>query len=85
MTLNIIRAGEIFGEIALLDGKPRSADATAMRTGADGGRRKQFLPFLLRNPPLVDRMLMVLCDRMRSTSQCSRRSRCSTCRRGWRG
>src|SRR5437763_3743502 len=30
VVLNIIRAGEIFGEIALLDGRPRTADATAM-------------------------------------------------------
>ena len=28
--LNIINEGEIFGEIALLDGKDRTADATAM-------------------------------------------------------
>jgi len=27
---NLIGEGEIFGEIALLDGKPRTADATAM-------------------------------------------------------
>src|SRR5437899_11324041 len=30
--LNIIREGEIFGEIALLDGRERTADATAMTT-----------------------------------------------------
>ena len=28
--LNMIDAGEVFGELALLDGKPRSADATAI-------------------------------------------------------
>src|SRR5215467_2069290 len=28
--LNIIREGEVFGEIALLDGRPRTADATAI-------------------------------------------------------
>src|ERR1700754_1904647 len=30
IVLNIFREGEIFGEIALLDGRPRTADATAM-------------------------------------------------------
>ena len=28
--LAILHAGEVFGEIAMLDGKPRSADATAL-------------------------------------------------------
>jgi CRP/FNR family cyclic AMP-dependent transcriptional regulator len=31
ITLNMIDAGKVFGEIALLDGKPRSADATSFR------------------------------------------------------
>jgi CRP/FNR family transcriptional regulator, cyclic AMP receptor protein len=30
VTLNVINPGEIFGELALLDGKPRSADATTL-------------------------------------------------------
>ena len=35
---NLIREGEIFGEIALLDGKPRTADAVSVhRLHADGG------------------------------------------------
>ncbi len=69
VTLNSIGPGEIFGEIALLDGKPRSADAVA----ADDTlllvvERKHFLPFLLRDPSLVERLLGVLCDRLRRTS-----------------
>ncbi len=69
VTLNVIGPGEIFGEIALLDGKPRSADATAVEdTVLMVIERKQFLPFLLRNETLMERLLVVLCDRLRRTS-----------------
>jgi CRP/FNR family transcriptional regulator, cyclic AMP receptor protein len=69
VTLNVIGPGEIFGEIALLDGKPRSADATAVEdTVLMEVERKRFLPFLLKNEALVERLLVVLCDRLRRTS-----------------
>jgi len=67
--LNVISPGEIFGEIALLDGKPRSADATAIEeTTLLVLERKQFLPFLQQNDDLYPRLLAVLCDRLRRTS-----------------
>ena len=34
--LNIIQQGEVFGEIALLDGRPRTADATSMSDNKRG-------------------------------------------------
>jgi CRP/FNR family cyclic AMP-dependent transcriptional regulator len=69
VTLNMIGPGEIFGEIALLDGKPRTADATAIDdTTLMVVERQQFLPFLLRDASLVERLLVVLCDRLRRTS-----------------
>jgi CRP/FNR family cyclic AMP-dependent transcriptional regulator len=69
VTLNVIGSGEIFGEIALLDGKPRSADATALEDSVlMVVERRQFLPFLLHNEALVERLLAVLCDRLRRTS-----------------
>jgi CRP-like cAMP-binding protein len=69
VTLNVIGAGDIFGEIALLDGKPRSADAVTLDdTVLMVVERKQFLPFLLKNETLMERMLIVLCDRLRRTS-----------------
>ena len=47
VTLNVINPGEIFGEIALLDGEPRSADATAIEdTLLLVVERRHFLPFL---------------------------------------
>lgn len=69
VTLNVVGQGEIVGEIALLDGKPRSADVTAM---VDSTllvvERRHFMPFLLRHGDLVERLLAVLCERLRKTS-----------------
>ena len=67
--LNTIGVGEVFGEIALLDGRPRSADATAVEDCTLLViERRHFLPFLLANQDLVLRMLSVLCQRLRQTS-----------------
>jgi CRP-like cAMP-binding protein len=69
VTLNVIGPGEIFGEFSLLDGKPRSADAVAADdTTLMVIERRSFLPFLLRHEGLVERLLVVLCDRLRKTS-----------------
>jgi CRP-like cAMP-binding protein len=69
VTLNTIDAGEVFGEIALLDGGPRSADATAaIDTALLVLERKAVLPFLMANPDLMYRLMMVVCDRLRQTS-----------------
>ena len=69
ITLNIIRPGEVFGEIALLDGQPRTADATAIEeTALLVVERRQFLPFLSRNQDLVLRLLAMLCARLRQTN-----------------
>lgn len=69
VVLNIINPGEVFGEIALLDGKPRSADATATEdTLLLVLERRHFLPFLERHPDTMLRLIAVLCDRLRRTS-----------------
>ena len=69
LTLNVINPGEIFGEIALLDGEPRSADAFAIDdTTLLVVERRHFLPFLRRNEDLFLRLLSVLCGRLRRTS-----------------
>ena len=69
VTLNVIGAGEVFGEFALLDGKPRSANVTAIEdTTVIVVERRQFLPFILRHESLVERLLVTLCDRLRRTS-----------------
>lgn len=67
--LNVINAGEVFGEIALLDGNPRSADATAIEpTDLLVVERRLFLPFLGSNVDIYPRLLAVLCARLRQTS-----------------
>ena len=69
LTLNVINPGEIFGEFALLDGKPRSNDAVAVEeTLLLVVERRHFIPFLARNPDLTLRLLAVLCDKLRRTS-----------------
>jgi CRP-like cAMP-binding protein len=69
LTLNVINPGEIFGEIALLDGQPRSADAAAIEdTLLLVVERRQFLPVLRQSEDLFLRLLAVLCSRLRRTS-----------------
>ena len=69
ITLRRIDEHEIFGEIALLDGKSRSGDAVAaVDSTLIMVERRVFLPFLLRRPELVEAMFEVLCGRIRSTS-----------------
>jgi CRP/FNR family transcriptional regulator, cyclic AMP receptor protein len=70
LTLNMIDAGEVFGEIALLDGKPRSADATALEESSlilvD---RRHFVPYLTSNIDVALRVVDILCERLRDTSE----------------
>jgi CRP/FNR family cyclic AMP-dependent transcriptional regulator len=69
ITLNVINPGEVLGEIALLDGQPRSADASAIEdTVLLVVERRNFLPFLTNNQQLASRLLAVLCEKLRSTS-----------------
>ena len=68
--LNLLRAGETFGEIALLDGGPRTADAVAHEASELLMiERRELLPFLDRHPEGVRRMLAAVCERLRWVSQ----------------
>ncbi len=68
--LNMIEPGQLFGEIALLDGKERSADATVMgKTTLLVLDRRNFVPFLEANPKIMIRLFDVLCNRLRQTSE----------------
>ena len=67
--LNLIGPGEIFGEIALLDGRERTADATA-NTNCEVLiiDRRDFLPFVRSQPALAMKIIELLCARLRWTS-----------------
>jgi CRP/FNR family transcriptional regulator, cyclic AMP receptor protein len=67
--LNVQEPGELFGEIALLDGSTRTASAAAMEQ-ADLMRihRDHFLPYVRVNPDLLLGMLTLLCNRLRWSS-----------------
>jgi CRP/FNR family cyclic AMP-dependent transcriptional regulator len=67
---NLLNAGEIFGEIALLDGRPRSADALALtRCELIAIDRRDFLPLLKDRPEIALKMIEVLCARLRHVSE----------------
>jgi CRP-like cAMP-binding protein len=67
---NIINPGQVFGEIALLDGKERSADAVAIvPTDVLVVLRRDFLPFLESDAKLCIRLMTVLCEKLRLTSE----------------
>jgi CRP/FNR family transcriptional regulator, cyclic AMP receptor protein len=70
VVLSVVRAGEVFGEIALLDGKERTATATAA-TDCEllVVRRRDFLSVLRRQPELCLPLLMVFCERLRRTDE----------------
>lgn len=66
---NLISAGGIFGEIALLDGQPRTADAIAV-TNCEllVIERRDFVALVHSNPDTALQIIEVLCERLRRTS-----------------
>jgi CRP/FNR family cyclic AMP-dependent transcriptional regulator len=70
IVLRIVHPGEIFGEIALLDGRPRTADAMVM-TDCELMviERRDFIPFLRSQPDLMMQIVEILCSRLRWTTE----------------
>ena len=70
IVLAILQAKEVFGEIALLDGKERTADARAMTACTLAIlERRDVLAFLDRHPHVWPKLVAVLCSRLRNTDQ----------------
>ncbi|MGN6308379.1 MAG: Crp/Fnr family transcriptional regulator [Xanthobacteraceae bacterium] len=70
MTLNFLGPGDLFGEVAVLDGQSRTADATAGEsTDLFVLRRGDFLAHLEREPRVAIKLIEQLCQRIRRMSE----------------
>ncbi|PIE83448.1 MAG: hypothetical protein CSA09_00815 [Candidatus Contendobacter odensis] len=70
IVLGSVGVGEIVGEIAMLDGRGRSAGATTLKTSKVLViHRKDFMPFLSRTPKAATALLMVLALRLRLNTE----------------
>ena len=68
ITIAILGQGEFLGEMALLDGQPRSADAVALEDSyLYALNRKDFLSFLINNDHAIRAILNSLSARLRKT------------------
>ena len=67
--LNIMEPGDTSGEVAVMDGLPRTAGACAVEnTSLIVIKRADFLKLLEREPLLAIHLLKLLCERLRWTS-----------------
>jgi CRP/FNR family transcriptional regulator, cyclic AMP receptor protein len=70
ISLNIMEPGDVFGEIALLDGGKRTATATTLEESQliviD---RRRFTALVRREPSVALQLLQLLCKRLRWTSE----------------
>jgi CRP-like cAMP-binding protein len=70
LALNFLGPGDLFGEVAVLDGQSRTADATAGEASELFVlRREDFLAFLEREPRVAVKLIMLLCQRIRWMSE----------------
>jgi CRP/FNR family cyclic AMP-dependent transcriptional regulator len=70
VVLTMLSAGEVFGEIALIDGQDRTADAVAVAdTDLLVLDHRDFVPFLERRADLCILFLKMLCQRLRQTDR----------------
>jgi len=70
LILNAHDPGELFGEIALLDGAGRSATAVAYEPSEVGCLgRDRFLSFIKARPEAMIRMVALLCGRLRRSTE----------------
>src|SRR5690606_39337524 len=70
LSLRQLEAGSILGEMAILDGQPRSADATAV-VATEGYviSKRDFLEILTRNPTAAQAIIHHLCTMLRDTTE----------------
>ena len=65
-----VSRGEVFGELALIDGQPRSANATAIENcELMVIERCNFLPFILSYPDVAIKLLELVSARLRQSNE----------------
>src|SRR6201990_1206416 len=70
LTLNFMGPGDLFGEVAVMDGQDRHADATPGETTERFVlRREDFLSHLEREPKVAIKIIQLLCQRIRYQSE----------------
>jgi CRP/FNR family cyclic AMP-dependent transcriptional regulator len=70
VTLAELARGDFFGEMALIDGQPRSADATVIEDARFAIlSRENFLAFVRSNPDVALKMLSAVTHRLRRTDE----------------
>jgi len=68
--IDLLGPGDVFGELALLDGEPRSADAVATESSELLHlEREEFKRYLLQRPMLAVELLAILSRRIRRDTQ----------------
>jgi CRP/FNR family transcriptional regulator, cyclic AMP receptor protein len=69
LSFEIVGPGALFGEIAALDGLPRSAEATALvQTTTYSLERTDFHRLRIKSPAISDAVIAFLCARLRNVS-----------------
>jgi two-component system, sensor histidine kinase len=70
LSIAVMSPGDMFGEMAMLDGKERTANATAMTACSIAVLdRNDLLEFLELNPSAWRNIISVLCERLRRTDE----------------
>jgi CRP/FNR family cyclic AMP-dependent transcriptional regulator len=70
LALRHFEAGALVGELSVLEGEPRSADATvAVATEGYVIGKTEFMSFITRHPAAVEAVMRFLCKRLRETNQ----------------
>lgn len=68
--LGLLHEGDFFGEISLIDGRPRSATAIAQeKVSIVMVSRDDFIRLLRENPEMSLKIMVTLCERLRKTDK----------------
>jgi CRP/FNR family transcriptional regulator/CRP/FNR family cyclic AMP-dependent transcriptional regulator len=70
VSLTVFGAGECFGELSILDGEPRSADAIALeRVELYALQRQDFVNVVMNQPKIAVQVMKVISQRLRQADQ----------------